>query len=134
LDHKQLFSAVKINQFRNNIFLANAVAIVFGCLIYVRNFPMLIICRFFQGFAVGILSSITPLMLREFSPNEMAGSLGSFTEFHISIGSLIGSFFPYILLKITGDLEAKAYWYYVFAFPQTIIVLQTILLIFVFPY
>ncbi len=74
------------------------------------------------------------MMLREFSPNEMAGALGSFTEFHIGIGTLIGCFFPYALLKITGDLEAKAYWFYVFALPQAIIILQTLLLAFVFPY
>jgi MFS family permease len=120
--------------FRNNIFFPNALAFIVGCLIFVQNFPMLIICRFLQGFAVGMLSSVTPMMLREFSPNEMAGSLGSFTAFHIGIGTLIGCFFPYVLLKITGDLEAKAYWYYVFGLPQAIIILQTLLLAFVFPY
>jgi hypothetical protein len=73
-------------------------------------------------------------MLREFSPNEMAGSSGCFTGFQIGIGNLIGCLFPYVLLKITGDLEVKAYWYYVFALPQAIFILQTILLIFVFPY
>jgi MFS family permease len=95
---------------------------------------MLIICRFLQGFAVGILSSVTQLMLREFSPNKMAGTLGCFTGFQIGIGNLIGCFFPYILLKMTGGIEAKAYWYYVFALPQVIFILQTTLLVFVFPY
>jgi hypothetical protein len=38
------------------------------------------------------------------------------------------------LLKITGDSTGRAYWYYVFALPQVVILVQVALLLFVFPY
>jgi hypothetical protein len=38
------------------------------------------------------------------------------------------------MLKVTGDQTAKDYWYLVFGIPQIIIVIQTVLIAFVFPY
>jgi MFS family permease len=114
--------------------LANAFAFVVGFLLFIHNFPMLIVCRLCQGICVGFFTSIVPLIICELSPTEISGSLGSYTELHICLGIFFGCFFPYVLLKITGDTTGHSYWFLVFGLPQVVILLQSLLLIFAFPY
>jgi hypothetical protein len=47
---------------------------------------------------------------------------------------VVGCLAPYCMLKATGDESANSYWYLVFGIPQIIILLQTCMLVFVFPY
>jgi MFS family permease len=113
--------------------ICNVFCFAIGCLIYVQNFPTLIICRFCQGLGTGFFTAVAPLMVRELSPNEIAGALGSYTELNICLGVLIGCIAPYSMVKITGDETAKAYWYLIFGIPQIVIVIQLVSL-FIFPY
>jgi hypothetical protein len=38
------------------------------------------------------------------------------------------------LIKISGDHTGKSFWHIVFAFPEIVIITQTLILAFVFPY
>jgi SP family galactose:H+ symporter-like MFS transporter len=48
--------------------------------------PILVICRFGLGFAVGIASFITPLYLSETAPASIRGSMGTLFQLMITIG------------------------------------------------
>jgi hypothetical protein len=52
----------------------------------------------------------------------------------ISFGQFFGSFFAYVLSQITNDTTGRSTWYYVYAFPLLTIILQSLLLVFVYPY
>lgn len=52
----------------------------------------------------------------------------------ISFGQFFGSIFAYVLTQITQDASGRSSWYYVYAFPQITLILQSLLLLFVFPY
>lgn len=60
--------------------------------------------------------------------------MGSYTQLMVAFGMFFGCFFSYILSQITGDTTGQDYWYYVYGFPQLTIILQTIVLLFVYPF
>lgn len=105
-----------------------------GALIYIQTFPTLVFFRLCQGFCVGFFSAIAPLIIKELSPTEISGTLGSYAQLNICLGVFIGCFFTYILQKATGDLTAKDFWYIIFGLPEITIAIQTVTLIFIFPY
>jgi hypothetical protein len=45
-----------------------------------------------------------------------------------------GCFFKYILGILADDSEGKSIWIYEFGFPLITLIIQTLILIFVFPY
>lgn len=49
-------------------------------------FHILYICRFFLGFAIGVVSFISPLYLAETAPASIRGSMGSLFQLMITIG------------------------------------------------
>lgn len=57
--------------------LCNAFLFVIGWLIFIQNFPMLIICRLCQGIGLGFFTSIAPLIISEISPLDLSGALGT---------------------------------------------------------
>lgn len=105
-----------------------------GALIYVESFPALVFFRICQGFCVGFFSAIAPLIIKELSPTEISGTLGSYVQLNICLGVFFGCFFAYLLSKATGDSTGDAYWFILFGFPEITIAIQSLLLIFVFPY
>ena len=114
--------------------ICNALLFAVGWLIFIQNFPMLVICRLFQGICVGFFTSMVPLIINEISPLELTGAVGTYTQLNILLGVFFGCISPYILLKITGDSSGWAYWYLVFGLPQVVILIQAIVLLFVYPY
>lgn len=60
--------------------------------------------------------------------------LGSFFQLFITIGIFLGAAFPYLLKKTSGDHTGQSFWHIVFAFPQPIIIIQSIVLALIFPY
>ena len=52
---------------------------------------------------MGAYSSVAPLMIKELSPTEISGTLGSYAQLLVTIGVFFGCIFKYILFKITGD-------------------------------
>lgn len=68
------------------------------------------------------------------APKELAGSLGSYVQMSVSVGAVFGGAFSYALQKITGDSTGSEYWRILMAFPELMILSQTLILVFVFPY
>ena len=120
--------------YRENMLICNALLFAVGWLIFIQNFPMLVICRLFQGICVGFFTSMVPLIINEISPLELSGAVGTYTQLNILLGVFFGCISPYILLKITGDSSGWAYWYLVFGLPQVVILIQAIVLLIVYPY
>jgi hypothetical protein len=79
-------------------------------------------------------SAISPLIINELVPSEISGSLGSFTQLFVSFGVFFGCIFAYALKKITGDETGKDFWEILYCFTEITILLQTIGLLFIFPY
>ena len=65
---------------------------------------------------------------------ELSGSLGTLTDVGVNAGALMPFFLVYLCSKATGDLSAQSYWMLVFAFPFLTVLLQTVMLLWVFPY
>lgn len=60
--------------------------------------------------------------------------MGALNQFFVAFGVFFSFLFEYILTKVFNDPTGKDIWVVVFGFPLITIVVQTILLIFVFPY
>jgi MFS family permease len=101
--HLQVFEAVDYFLLSKCLLLVNCLAFVAGALIYIQYFPTLIFFRLCQGFCVGFYSAIAPLIIKELAPNEISGTLGSYSQLLVCLGVFIGCFFTYILIKATGD-------------------------------
>lgn len=64
----------------------------------------------------------------------ISGMLGTLVQINITGGIMLGYLFTYCLKKITGDLSCLSFWEYVFGLPLFVMVAQSLLLIFVYPY
>lgn len=120
--------------YRTCLLIINVFAFIVGALIYVPSFPILVIGRVCQGFCVGFYSAIIPLIIKEISPTEISGTLGSYSQLNVCLGVFTGCFFVYLLKKITGNEDCKDFWWIVFGLPELTIAIQTFLLLSVFPY
>jgi hypothetical protein len=60
--------------------------------------------------------------------------MGALNQFFVAFGVFFSFFFEYVLTKIANDPTGNDIWVIVFGFPIITIVIQTIVLIFVFPY
>lgn len=83
---------------------------------------------------MGVYSALAPLIIKELSPTEISGTLGSYTQLFVTVGVFFGVFFAYILKKITGDDTGSDFWYILYGFPEITLVIQTVVLLFVYPY
>lgn len=50
-----------------------------------------------QGVCVGFYSAIAPLIIKEFAPTEIAGTLGAFNQLFVAFGVFFACLFQYIL-------------------------------------
>lgn len=130
----QVLKKVIMLPLRKCLLIINAFAFIVGCFIFIQRFPTLLFFRLCQGFCVGFYSAIVPLMIKELSPTEISGTLGSYAQLNICSGVFFGCIFAYILKKITGDSTGKEFWFLIFGLTQVTIAIQTIALIFVYPY
>lgn len=111
-------------------FLCLFMLVVCG-LLMVPSLPVLLLARCLQGFCIGMISAVTPIYLREFSPTELASSLCPWNQ----IGVASGLTFSFILtFALSLFLPPEVYWRIVFGFP----VLPSLLLLynlhFTYPY
>lgn len=90
--------------------------------------------RLCQGIVAGAFSAISPLYINELSPTEISGPLGSYTQLLICGGCFFSCIFTYILVKITGDPTGSDFWFIVYGFTEIILIIQSLVLMFVFPY
>lgn len=61
------------------------------------NIPVLIVCRFAIGLAIGVASYVAPLYISEISPANARGSLVSLNQFMITIGIVVSYLMDYVL-------------------------------------
>ena len=108
------------------------IAFIFGWLLMIQNVGTLFLSRIGQGICVGLYSSIVPMIVKELSPTEIAGTLGAFNQFFIIVG-VVFSYLLYFLFHQNSDDE-NSYWFFVFGFTLLTIVIQTLTLLFLFPY
>lgn len=83
---------------------------------------------------MGCYSAITPVIIKELSPTEISGTLGAINQVFISSGVFFSFCFKYILEAIADDPNGEKVWWIVFGFTLVVIPIQTILLLFVFPF
>jgi MFS family permease len=116
------------------LLIVNAICFTVSWLIYIRSFPVFIACRFLQGLTIGALVSIAPLMIKELSPIEISGALGSLSALNVALGMFFACFISYSLMKLTGDESGHSYWFILFGVPQAVLFVQSLLLVFAFPF
>jgi MFS family permease len=75
-----------------------------GGLLFIRNVFTLMIFRVIQGMCVGVFSALAPLVVKEISPIEISGTLGTAVQLNISFGVLFAYVLNYSLKKIMNDL------------------------------
>jgi len=83
---------------------------------------------------VGTYTVIVPLIIKEISPVEISGTLGTYNQLAICSGGTFACFFAYALKKATGDESGRDFWHILYAFPELILAFQTVVLLFAFPY
>jgi MFS family permease len=120
--------------FRKCLLIVNALAFTVGCFIFIEQFYTLLFFRLWQGFCVGFYSAIVPLMVKELSPTEISGTMGSYAQLNTCMGVFTGCIFAYILKKVTGDSTGEKSWFLIFGLTQVTLAVQTAILVFVYPY
>mmetsp|Transcript_32703 Transcript_32703/g.28971 ORF Transcript_32703/g.28971 Transcript_32703/m.28971 type:complete len:477 (-) Transcript_32703:66-1496(-) len=126
---------------RNAIFIANAIICIGAAITMIFNFYALIGGRIILGFGMGLFTVLTPLFISETSPIEMAGTLGSLSQFMVTVGIMIAYLFGFLVpiryLKDEGEtpnpeIYTTQVWRIVFIIPAAISVIQSILLLLIF--
>ena len=77
---------------------------------------------------------LAPLVIKELAPLNIKGTLVSLVQWLICTGIFFGYLLTYVLKKITGDQSGRSFMNLVFIVPEIFIVIQTLILTFVFPY
>jgi MFS family permease len=88
---------------RNCLLLLDFCSIIAGILIFIPNFYTFLVFRGFQGICAGAFTSISPLIIKEITPLEVLGKMGSFSQLNLGFGVFFGQLLSYILKKWTGD-------------------------------
>lgn len=89
----------------------------------IANAMMLFLSRLGQGLAIGCISCLTPLYMREMMPKEVSGPLWSVHQV-LYVG---GISFSFVLVFILGHfMEPEESWRIVFGFPIILCLIQLI--------
>lgn len=75
------------------IIWANCIAFLAGIILFIRNFYMLMLARFIQGICVGCYVTMSPIIIREIAPTEIAGILGAIPQIFMNFGIAFVSIF-----------------------------------------
>ncbi len=57
-----------------------------------------------QGMCTGFYSAIAPLIIKEFSPTEIAGTLGTFNQLLVGFGVFFACLLQLILKKVNDEV------------------------------
>eukprot|EP00343_Euplotes_focardii_P011976 CAMPEP_0205831238 /NCGR_PEP_ID=MMETSP0206-20130828/43480_1 /ASSEMBLY_ACC=CAM_ASM_000279 /TAXON_ID=36767 /ORGANISM="Euplotes focardii, Strain TN1" /LENGTH=386 /DNA_ID=CAMNT_0053135683 /DNA_START=299 /DNA_END=1459 /DNA_ORIENTATION=+ len=106
------------------------------------NFYALIVGRLIIGYAIGIMTVMTPLFISETSPTALSGPLGSLNQFMCTVGIMVGYIFGFMVpiryLKGGNVTNPEVFdtqsWRIIFAFPVMVATIQSILMIAYFRY
>ncbi len=90
--------------------------------------------RFIQGACIGCYVTMSPLIIREIAPTEIAGVVGSIPQMFMSGGVAFSCIFEYLLAQYFEDKENRTIWVFVLGFPLITVAFQSLILLYVFPY
>ena len=116
---------------RHCFLLINAIYIVVIFGLMVKNLYSLIFFRLIQGSFTGVFSSLVPLYIKEFSPLELNGKMGTLFQMLTVFGLSLAFFISYICSLI---FSPNVYWRIVYAFPLILIVFQSYNLMYKYHY
>ncbi len=71
---------------------------------------LLTVCRLVTGVGVGAASAVVPSYVSEIAPTSIRGRLGTFWQFAIVIGQLLGLLSGYALARWAGSESAPLWW------------------------
>ena len=118
--------------YRNSILFINVLAFLFGLSLMIKNQGVLFISRIGQGICAGLFSSTIPIIINEFSPQELFSIMGTMHQMSIAFGIFFSFLFAFIVDLIFVD--PLTYWFIIFGFTLPIILIQSIILFKVFPF
>ena len=116
---------------RNGFLVTNAIAALGLITIFIKTLPTFFIGRIIQGICTGIYSAIVPLYINEIVTPDSA-NLGSLNQLFISGAQAFCYLLYFILDKAGSNNEIK--WGILSEFLFIPILIQSILLVFMFPY
>lgn len=122
-----IFSSFLYNKLsrRQCILVFNGIAFVGGALVLADNLLLtFIVGRGLQGFSLGGLSSILPVINKEMSPNSLAGLTGLLNQIFIVVGIILVNIVHSII-----DIKDTAYWRLSYGWIYLPLLLQTVFLL-----
>lgn len=107
-------------------------------MVYIKNPYTFLIMRLIQGICTGIFSAIVPLYINEIVTPDCT-NLGSLNQIFIAFAQFFCFLLSFVLDKVLSDPGrqkevASTTWKIISEFPLIIIVIQTAIFLFVFPY
>lgn len=82
---------------RESLMILSCLAIVLSTFSLIPTALMLFVARLGQGFAIGSISCITPLYMKEIMPKEISGPLWSLHQVMFVLGASFGFFLTFLL-------------------------------------
>ena len=108
---------------------ANVIATISGILVLVPSMYTLMIGRIGQGVVVGMMSGIVPIMVKEYVPISLSGTLGAIYNLAMISGFLVAFSLP---IWFEGFMAVEQATLLVFGLTLLTTLLQQVLLMFVF--
>ena len=109
---------------RKLVYFYNFLIILGSLILQIENIYALVAGRLFQGFGIGVAAMISPKIIREISPKQIAGLLGTLHQFMLATGIV----FPMILTlgmpHSNEGIEKNQIWRAIFLFPTLISCIQ----------
>lgn len=82
---------------RHCFFFGNALAFASTLSVLYPSFWTLLFGRLVQGFCLGFFTSIVPIMIKEYTPVELSGPMGTLYFFFFSSGYTLGFLVSFVL-------------------------------------
>lgn len=117
---------------RNCFLFTNLIALISLGICLIKAGPAIIIGRLIIGICTGVFSAIVPLYINEFVPLQLK-NFGTFNQVFIASAQSF-AFFLYFLLTEPLKISDEAAYIWISNFFIVTLVIQTIILLFVFPY
>lgn len=119
---------------RYSFILINLIGILSTLLSLITNTYTLILAKLIQGFCVGSFSTIVPLYVNEYVPNNLSGMCGIIYNTNFCLGILMSFLFGLNLPTNSENILNDNWWRFMFFFSSIPNLINTLLMIFVFKY
>ncbi|EAR82490.1 MFS transporter (macronuclear) [Tetrahymena thermophila SB210] len=126
-----LFTA-KIER-RQCMIISDIIFITATILTQIPSLYVFVIARFLMGATCGIDLIVTPLYIREISPDHISSKTESLFQANISLGILLAFFNQIPMENFTdNDQEIGNYWHFIFLFPAIFSIIRLLSLVFIY--